>query len=60
MSKPAAKTELTKSDLITIAEFLKFIRVEYPNGEQEVLELLDVSDEAWEEVLSHLNNDIKD
>lgn len=60
MPKATAKNALTNSDLVTIAEFLKFVRAEVPNAELEILELLDVSDDAWEEVLSHLNNAIKD
>jgi hypothetical protein len=60
MSKTSAKYMLTHSDLVTLAEVLKFIRTELPEAEQEVLEILDVSDEAWDEVLARLNNSIKD
>jgi hypothetical protein len=61
MSKKAKPGEtLSQSDLVTIAEFLKFIRAESPNAELDVLELLDVSDEEWNTVLSRLNNAIKE
>jgi hypothetical protein len=51
---------VTQSDLITIAEVLKFIRTESPDVELDVLELIDLSDDAWEEILVRLNNSIKD
>jgi hypothetical protein len=59
MSKQAKSSEtLSKSDLVTLAEVLKFLRTEYPAAVRERLEILDISDESWDEVLSRLNNSI--
>lgn len=60
---PKSNTKMdtvTQSDLVTIAEVLKFIRAESPDVELDVLELLDVSEDSWDAILERLNNSIKD